>query len=494
MNIPQQTPSADHTSANPTARPALSIALAILFMAFAVPLQAKWYDVTDYGARADGATIDSPAINRAIQDAADHGGGTVYLPAGQYACYSIHLASHVNLYLEQGCTIIAAEPSGTQGYDTAEPNAFSQYQDYGHSHWHDALIWGEGLEDISISGPGRIWGRGLTRNEDRTPGVGNKTISLKLCHNVCLRDFQVLMGGHMVLLATGVDNLSIQNLSIDTNRDGLDIDCCKNVRISQCSVNSPWDDGIVLKATYALGYFRDTEDVTISDCFVSGYDRQSMLAGTWTRNDPHFQYEGFFTGRIKIGTESSGGFRNIAVTNCIFERCRGLALETVDGGVLEDVVISNITMREIVNAPLFLRLGARMRSPEGTPMGSMRRILISDINIYDADSRFSSIISGVPGALIEDVTLSNIHIWHRGGFTEADGQRQVPEAEADYPETWMFGIIPAKGFFIRHARRIALDGVHLHYAQPDGRPLMVTDDAEGITFNHITVDGQAWEP
>lgn len=238
----------------------------------------------------------------------------------------------------------------------------------------------------------------------------------------------------------------------------------------------------MLKASYALGHFQDTENVTISDCLVSGYDKGSVLAATWQLDEPQAPDHGGRTGRIKFGTESSGGFRNIAITNCIFEHCRGLALETVDGGQLEDIVISNITMRNIVNAPIFLRLGARMRSPEGTPVGTMKRILINNVNVWNADSRYASIISGVSGACIEDVTLSNIHLYYKGGFSEEDGKRTVPEQEKAYPEPWMFGTIPAKGFYIRHAKNITLDGVRFHYEQPDGRPLFVMEDAEGVEF------------
>ena len=204
-------------------------------------MQASIHNVKDYGARADGVTIDSPAINRAISAATGEGGGTVYIPAGEYACYSIRLASHVHLYLEQGARIIAASPTPEGGYDEAEPNEHNRYQDFGHSHWKNSLIWGIGIEDVTISGPGLIYGRGLTREESRLPGVGNKAISLKLCKNITLKDFSMLRCGHFALLATGVDNLSIINLKVDTNRDGFDIDCCKNVRIMGCSVNSPWD-------------------------------------------------------------------------------------------------------------------------------------------------------------------------------------------------------------------------------------------------------------
>ena len=454
--------------------------LFLLLLLISCQAFATIYNIKDFGATGNGKTIDSPAINKAIEQAAKEGGGTIYIPAGKYECFSIRLQSHITLYLESGAEIIAAYPTATEGYDEAEPNEFNAFQDFGHSHWKNSLIWGIGLEDITICGSGLINGKGLTREESRLPGVGNKAISLKLCKNITLKDLSMLHCGHFALLATGVDNLTIQGLKVDTNRDGFDIDCCNNVRITDCCVNSPWDDAIVLKASYALGYFKDTENVTISNCFVSGFDKGTMLTGTYERYEPQAPDQGFVTGRIKLGTESSGGFRNIAITNCIFERCRGLALETVDGGHLEDIVVSNITMRDIVNAPIFLRLGARMRSPEGTPIGVMRRILISNVNVFNADSRYSCIISGIPGATIEDVTFSNIQIYFQGGYTAEDALRIIPEQEKAYPEPWMFGTIPASGFYIRHARNITFNNVNFHFMKPDGRPLYVTDDAENV--------------
>ena len=190
-------------------------------------LQAKTYNVRDFGAKGDGKTIDSPSINQAILSASNDGGGTVYVPSGEYACYSIRLKSHITLYLESGARIVAAFPTKNQGYDAAEANEFNRYQDFGHSHWQNSLIWGIGLEDITICGPGQIYGKGLSREESRLTGAGNKAISLKLCKNVILKDFSMLRCGHFALLATGVDNLSVLNLKVDTNRDGFDIDCCK---------------------------------------------------------------------------------------------------------------------------------------------------------------------------------------------------------------------------------------------------------------------------
>ena len=455
-----------------------------------VQLHADVYNIKDFGAKGDGKHIDSHAINAAISRASAAGGGTVYVPAGNYACYSIRLASHTNIYLEQGATIIAEFPTDSAGYDAPEPNPHSRHQDFGHSHWKNSLIWGIGLEDITISGPGTIFGKGLTREGGRRQGTGNKAISLKECKNVTLRDLNMLRCGHFALLATGVDNLTIENLKVDSNRDGFDIDCCKNVRIHGCSVNTPWDDAIVLKASYALGYFKDTENVTISDCFVSGYDRNTMLDATWELDEPQAPDHGGRTGRIKIGTESSGGFKNISITNCVFEHCRGLALETVDGGQLEDVAISNITMRHIVNSALFLRLGSRMRSPEGTPPGVMRRIRISNVVASDVDSRYSSIISGVPGNVIEDVAFSNITIRYRGGYKAEDVADTIPEAEKDYPEPWMFGTVPARGFYVRHARNISFDNINFSFSAPDTRPLFVTDDSEGLYFSGIREEGK----
>src|SRR5205807_2288597 len=143
----------------------------------------------------------------------------VHFPAGTYLCYSIHLRSKVALYLDPGATILAADSGPNGQYDSAEPNPWDKFQDFGHSHWHNSLIWGEGLENISIVGPGLIWGKGLSRGLGREQpkaeeqGSGNKAISLKNCRNVILRDFTILRGGHFGILALGVDNFTIDNLT-----------------------------------------------------------------------------------------------------------------------------------------------------------------------------------------------------------------------------------------------------------------------------------------
>ena len=463
------------------------------------------FNVRSYGAAGDGKTVDTAAINRAIEAAAAAKGGIVFFPVGTYLCFSIHLKSYVHLYLDQGATILAADSpqpgqhTGYNGgtYDRAEPNTpWESYQDFGHNHWHNSLMWGEDIHNFSITGPGLIWGKGLSRGNSTSavgpvfiaeqPGVGNKSIALKNCHNVLLRDFSILKGGHFGMLLTGVDNVTIDNLRIDADHDGMNIDCCQNVRVSNCTVNSPWDDGICLKSSFALGYARPTRNVTIANCCVSGrYELGTILDGTFKKFDPKVRPYG--TGRIKCGTESNGGFINIAITNCIFEGCGGYALESVDGALLEDVAITNTTMRDLGTGPIFLRLGARLCGPkDSTKVGTMKRILIDNLVCHNAPQSICSILSGIPNAPIEDVKLSNIYVETVGGGTAAEAQVQPPEDIEKYPEPNMFGPMPASGFFLRHIHRLEMSHVEIANTTPDARPAFSIDSVDRADFFAIT--------
>jgi polygalacturonase len=501
------------------------------------------FDVRTYGATGDGKTLDTDAVNRAIEAAAGQG-GVVLFPAGSYLCFSIRLKSNVHLHLEEGSAIIAADspkPGETTGYnggvyDAAEPKTeWDAYQDYGHNHWHNSLLWGVDLHDVSITGSGLIWGRGLSfgvgpgrpsEAQNRgfgpehpagagansqspasapgnarprlfargdypmyqadQPGVGNKAIALKNCRNVLLRDFAVLKGGHFALLLTGVDNLTVDNLKIDTDRDGIDIDCCQNVRVSNCTVNSPWDDGICPKSSYALGYARPTRNVTITNCWVTGtYQLGTVLDGTFKKFTPEMHTSR--TGRIKCGTESNGGFININISNCVFEGCQGYALETVDGAQLEDITITNTTMRDLISGPIFMRLGSRLRGPkETTKVGTLKRILISNLDCYNAPLKTSCVLSGIPGYSIEDVKLSNIYIETEGGGTAEMARIEPPENENKYPEPQMFGPMPASGFFMRHMRNVEMSHVEIANTAPDARPAFYLTGVERADFFAVT--------
>ncbi len=546
----------------------------LLSLVIASALHAAEFDVRTFGATGDGKTLDTAAINKAIDTAATDGGGTVRFPAGTYLSFSIHLKSHIALQLDAGCTLVAANPATDGGtYDPPEPNEWGdkQYQDFGHSHWHDSLIWGENLEDVSITGAGRIFGKGLARgggggggrggrgpqgpNGTFTPaeaaaaatpvaapattpppatptappggapgaggqnarggggfgggpGAGTKTIALKNCRNVTLRDFSILQGGWFGVLATGVDNFTIDNLKVDTNRDGFDLDNCRNLRISNCSVNAPNDDAIVLKSSYALGELRSCENITITGCQVSGWDVGSFLDGTYKRTMDKAPDRDGPTGRIKFGTESNGGFKNITISNCVFVRSRGLALESVDGAIIEDIAISNITMREVSNSAIFLRLGNRARGPEGTPVGAIRRVTISHVVASDVDARYPIIIAGLPGHPIEDVKLSDIRVVSRGGLTLDQAAQQPadlvntfflrgpglggphdaflpPEQEKGYPEPSMFGLLPAYGLYVRHAKNVTFRDLDVGFMKDDTRPAIVLDDVAGVEFDHL---------
>jgi hypothetical protein len=165
--------------------------------------------------------------------------------------------------------------------------------------------------------------------------------------------------------------------------------------------------------------------------------------------------------------------------------CRGIALESVDGAVLEDVAITNITMRDIVDVPFFLRLGSRMRAPEGTAVGELRRVFISDVIVSNCASRQAAIISGIPGHPIEDVRLSNIVVLHRGGGTREDAAIQPPELENVYPDPNRFGAMPAHGFYVRHAKGIEIKDVEVRPMKPDMRPGFVLEDVTGAELIHI---------
>ncbi len=479
------------------------------------------FNVRTYGATGDGKTVDTSAINRAIEAVAAAGGGTLFFPAGTYMCFTIHLRSNVDIHLSQGCIILAAdspkpgEATGYNGgvYDAAEPNTpWEAFQDYGHNHWHNSLFVAEGITDFSILGPGLIHGKGLSRGSApaqvrggyvayvaEQAGVGNKAIALKNCRNVILRDFSVLKGGHFALLATGVDNLTIDNVMIDTDRDGMDIDCCRNVRISNCTVNSPWDDGICPKSSYALGYPRPTENVTIANCFVTGaYELGSVVSGARKKFASDAKVPR--NGRIKCGTESNGGFRNIAISNSVIEGSKGIALESADGALLEDIAISNIAMRDIVDAPFFLRLGRRNRGPnQNIRPGTLQRVLISNVVSSNSAASTASMFSGIPENLIEDVKLSDCYFGHRGLEASRDPAKpspdwrtiKVPEIEMAYPDLNRFGMTPCHGFFIRHLKHLEMSNIEIAPANVDPRAAFWLEDVHRADFFAITAPSRA---
>jgi polygalacturonase len=458
------------------------------------------FNVRDFGAIGDGANLDSPAINKAIDAAVALGGGTVYVPAGTYLSGSIHLQSNIHLLIDAGATILGA-PQSLNAYDETEPFQGIAYQDGGHCYFHNSLIWGENLTNVTISGSGTINGGGMTKDSgilDKMCGydhfdrpntnvfkpvrLGNKSIALKLCKNVLIRDITIFHGGHFAILVTGCDNMTVDNVTMDTDRDGIDIDCCRNTMVSNCRINSPGDDGLCPKSTYALGRPVLTENLTIVNCQVSGFEEGTLIDGTMK---PRPGSGG--QGRIKFGTESSGGFRNCTIANCTFRNCKGLALEEVDGGILENITINNISMMDVGVYPIYITTGKRDRSPGLTNnVSRMKNILISNIVATGVDRTSGIQITGLPGHPIEGVRLENIRLIYKGDVTKEQADINTPrELGTGYPEPSTRGLMPAYGLFARHVKDLELANINFSFLKDDFRPAIECVDVSGLEIDNF---------
>ena len=476
----------------------------ILFRSFAADGSDKsYFNVRNYGATGDGKNLDSPAIDKAIQAAAEAGGGTVYVPSGTYLSGTIHLQSNIHLLIDIGATIKAA-PQNMNAYDEPEHWEGVAYQDGGHTYFRNSLIYGEGLTNVSITGFGMIDGTALSSgdgNQDSVDGfknwqhpeqanpdanqklarLGNKAIALKLCRNVVIRDVTIFRGGHFAILTTGVDNITVDNVTMDTNRDGIDIDCCRNVMVSNCRINSPNDDALCPKSSFALGRNVITENMTIVNCMVSGFEVGTLLDGTMKP-----KANGNGNGRLKFGTEANGGFRNCTVANIVFRSCRGLALEEVDGGILENINIHNITMMDVPGYAIYVTTGKRNRGPDVKQPSRMRNVLISNVTADGVSANSGIQIMGLPEQPIEGLRLENIRLVCKGGGTEEQGSKMPPELGTGYPEPrGALNVMPGYGVFARHVRGLEFANINLSVENVDKRPAMVCSDIDGLEVDNF---------
>jgi polygalacturonase len=457
-----------------------SLILALLILGLGISAQTQ-YNVRDFGAKGDGKTLDHVAINKAIDACVTGGGGQVLLPAGIYLCGSIRMKSNVNLHLMAGAKILAA-PASMKAYDESEVFGGPEYQDGGHTYFHNSLIWAEGQQNISITGYGMIDGEGLTKQDTEKAGnvqggsigTGDKAIALKLCRNVTIRDITIYRGGHFAIITTGCDIGTIDNVTIDTNRDGIDIDCCKYFTVSNTKVNTPNDDAIVLKSSYALKRPVFCEHILITNCIVTGYKLGTFLDGTYVPEKVNW-----VCGRIKLGTESNGGYRNITISNCTCMWSSGLAFEEVDQGRMENIVVSNISLSHVHHYPIYITTGCRNRGPkERTEVSSARDIYINNVIADDCDSLAGIIITGMAGEPIRNVSLSNIRIQYRGGGKKV--ATPYREQGTNYPEPRWAGPTPAYGLFARHVDGLKLHNVEFELLRPDERPDIILEDVVGL--------------
>ncbi len=408
------------------------------------------YNVRDFGAVGDGRTLSTAAIQKAIGTCAKNGGGTVFLPAGSFLSGTIYLRSNVALHLSAGCVL-----SGSANLENY-PVTVQGFRSYTDNYTNKSLIYGENLQNVTIEGRGVIDGQGAAFKGPYK--VRPYLIRLVTCRDVLVKDVTLKDSPMWVQHYLACDDVHIRGVTVRSrvnhNNDGINIDCCHRVCISDCNIWSG-DDAIVLKSTAA----RACENVVITNSVLSS-----------------------LCNAIKMGTESNGGFKNVVVTGCsIYDtNLAGVALEMVDGGVLDQVVVSGISMTN-VRVPIFLRLGDRARpykqDMKRPSVGVFRNVTISDIEA-SASSNLGCSITGLPDHEIENVTLSNIRISVPGGGTEQDAREAVPEKPEAYPECTMFGTLPAYGFYCRHVRGLRLRNVQLTCRQPDMRPAVVFDDVQ----------------
>jgi len=424
-------------------------ALALSARAQAIP-GAGVFNVVQFGAVRNGREFDTKAIQAAIDACAAAGGGVVYFPPGRYHSGGLILKSHVHLYLEAGATLLGSVH--LEDY----PKTIPKIRSYTDNYTERSLIYGEELDNVGLHGPGTIDGRGGAFKGPYK--VRPYLIRLVGCRNVAVTELTIRDSPMWVQHYLACDDVLIHGITVhsraNANNDGIDIDCCQRVVISDSNISSG-DDAIVLKSTSS----RPTRNVAITNCVLSSH-----------------------CNAFKLGTESNGGFEDITLSNCTMydTRLSGLAIEMVDGGLLDGVNISNITMRD-VKSVLFIRLGDRGRPFEaGAPrpgVGKLRNVQIAGVKATGA-GKIGCAISGIPGHDIEDVLIRDVSILFEGGVREAP--EDVPEHPDKYPEHSMFGLLPAYGFFCRHVRGLRFDGVRTAFAEADERPALVCHDVRGL--------------
>lgn len=481
--------------------PLTMMMLIICFSTRAWGQKDKQYLITEYGVKVDGRTMNTTAIQSAIDKVSKKGGGKIVFPKGKYLTGSIALKSNVELHLEEDA-IILGSTNPRDYYDMQVDGRPDSPKKDDNSQM--ALIVAYKADNIAISGKGTIDGQGLAlalavdslhhegivvdpdynkRRHRPNEKMRPKMTRISSCNNVKFSGVtfkNASCWGLSIELCTNLvlNGLNIQNMAY-WNNDGMDITDCRNVQVINCNVNSA-DDGICLKSYYP-GHTNDS--IYIANCKV----RSSASA-------------------IKFGTASYGGFRNVKIENIeVYDTYRSaIAIESVDGGLIENIDVSNITAKNTGNA-IFIRLGHR----GGEKPGIIRNVNISNIKVeipftrpdalYDLRASqpgfhhnpFPSSITGIPGHYVEDVTIEDIEIIYPGGSSKGQAYvplsrlEQVPEQIKNYPEFHMFGELPAYGFYVRHARGITMKNIKLKLVNDDFRPAYVFDDVKDIKLDDI---------
>ncbi len=435
------------------------------------------YNVLEFGAIDDGKTVNTKAIQDAI-DKCSEKGGVVIFPAGDFVSGTLYFKNNVTLRLEKGATLwgstnLADYPENLPDYSFFRKGTIKR-----------ALIYAEKVNNIAIEGEGMIHGQG----EHFQVPTGSKVSSYSIrpyliwmirCKEVRTEGVKLRNSALWMQHYLACDDVYIHNIDVfnhcNKNNDMLDIDGCHNVRVSDC-VGDTDDDGITLKSTSG----RANENVVITNCLISSH-----------------------CNALKTGTESNTGFKNITISNIVIRPSQqktvfygkpagisGIALEVVDGGHMDGIEISNVVI-DGAAIPLFIRLGNRARGYDNSlpkpAMGSMKNIHISNITAFNAKPCGSS-VTGIPGFPVENVTLENLRFFYSGGGTAEEAMREIPEMETNYPDAEMFGNLSSFGLYCRHVNNLKLRNVEIYLQTPDMRPAFYFEDISGLNLTDIEAD------
>ncbi len=451
--------------------------------------------VRDYGATGDGITLETSAIQAAIDACTNIGGGTVYLPPGDYLTGTITLKDNVTLHVGSGArllgsTSLADYPDMERTGGTLE---YLKYLSY-------SLINANRAHHIALTGKGYVDGQGAAfpfgeenyNAEDLALAASQQSfirptlIRFTDCQDVTISNLTLQHSASWCCNLEKIKELQIHGVHIfnraNQNNDGIDLTLCEDVKISDCHIDSG-DDAIALKE----GGLR----IVVTNCVISS---------RWAA--------------FRIGPESLGEFRDIAVSNCVIYDTygTGVKIQEVEGGVMENISFDNLVM-DHVTGPISLRLGGylgwRQEREESLPIGILRNIRFCNIQATIADNAYplphevpafpgernSCLnITGVPGYYVENVSFSGLHFTFPGGGTQEDAQRVVPELRDRYPEYHMFGTLPAYGIYIRHAKGVVFSNITLDSSKPDLRPALVAEDVEDLELSDFRAGGSSSAP
>jgi polygalacturonase len=440
--------------------------------------ESKHYNVKDFGATGDGTTNDTAAVSKAIEKASTDGGGVVNFPPGKYMVASARIRSNVCLKLDKDAVIEGLKV----GYDAPEPNEkFDKYQDFGHSHFRNSVLWGENVENFAIIG-GKVNGGGATQGDQRRPTTqpdgsqawgSDKVITIKVGKNLLFKDVTHDTGAHFVYLLNDCENITVNKVVIKKSRDAIDFMGCRNVAVSECNFTGCSDDTIGVKSDYALGRKIDSRDIWVwNNYFESGCNG------------------------LQFGSETAGNFKNIFFWDIEINRGwkSGIGITSNDGAVIENVHYKNITVKNAA-VPIFILITDRLRTGEpGQTVGKIKNVTFQNITCSEIVAgrhhgpANAATISGRPDATIDGLTFENVKITYKDGNGPAEEASVVPPYPKEKYQPNGMGKRPASGWFIRHAKDLVFRNCEVAYEGENTKPVMVVWDTEGLMLENVKLE------